>query len=63
MVADEGRAWLVLRGELLEWTPFGYRDRRTRKGSGTAAVLTPPGIVAAIQGGYVPAVHPSAGRA
>jgi hypothetical protein len=63
MVADEGRAWLVLGAELLEWTPFGYAGRRARTGAGTMAMLTPPGTVATIRAGYVPAVHPSAGRA
>ncbi len=60
MVAEDGRAWLVLGDELLAWSPFGYDDRRARPRSGTANVLTPPSILAAIRAGYPPALHPSA---
>jgi len=59
MVAVEGRPWLVLDGELLAWTPGGYRDRRPLPAS-EVDVLTPPSILAAIRRGYRPAMHPSA---
>jgi hypothetical protein len=60
-VLDAGRPWLVLGGELLEWTPSGYGARRPRPAHGEVALLTPPGTVAVIRSGYRPHVHPTAG--
>jgi hypothetical protein len=60
MVAVDDSPMLVLGGELLTWTPFGYTERRTRPRSGDATLLTPPSTVAVIHAGYAPAVHPSA---
>jgi len=61
MIAEEGGAWLVVRGRLLEWTPFGYEEVRPRRGSRTVQTITPPSIVEAIRRGYRPMLHPSAG--
>jgi hypothetical protein len=60
MIASEEVAWLVQQGELLRWSPFGYRDRRRAEPSTRVTVLTPPSIVGAIRAGYRPGLHPSA---
>jgi len=60
MIALDGEAWLVTRGELLHWTPFGYDDRRLLHDT-DVHVLTPPSIVAVIAEGYRPNLHPTAG--
>ena len=62
-VVDGDSAFLVLGEALLRWTPGGYVDQRPRP-SGTAAVLTPPSLVAVLAGGWegaVPLLHPSVG--
>jgi hypothetical protein len=59
MVAVDGYAHLVTGGRLRPWSPAGYGA--PRPAPETAALLTPPSIVAAIAGGYAPALHPSAG--
>jgi hypothetical protein len=62
-VVEEDAAFLVLGERLLRWTPAGYVDPGPRP-SGTAAVLTPPSVVAVLAGGWegaVPLLHPSAG--
>ena len=59
MIARDGEAWLVFRGELLRWTPFGYGSRHALD-SGRVQVLTSPSIVAVIADGYAPAIHPTA---
>jgi hypothetical protein len=61
----DARAWLVLGGELLEWTPAGYvAARRTRPSTGTALALTPPSLIEVLRTGWEPAtvpfLHPSA---
>lgn len=60
MIAEGDVAWLVARGKLLRWTPFGYRDRRPVDRTALVESLTPPSIVAAIADGYAPSVHPTA---
>lgn len=60
MVEKNGRAWLVLGGELLAWSPFGYGHRRTIPGSATVHALTPPSVIGAIRAGYESGVHPTA---
>jgi hypothetical protein len=60
MIADSDAAWLVLGGSLLRWTPFGYTDVRSRTNGVRADVLTPASIVAVIEAGYAPSLHPSA---
>jgi hypothetical protein len=57
--ADDG-AWLVLGGELLAWSPFGYGGRRAAPGSPAVRTLTPPSIIDVIRAGYEPGIHPSA---
>ncbi len=60
LVDDE--PWLVLRSELVRWTPAGYRERRAA--TGRAPVLTPLAVLRALESGWdgvVPFIHPSAG--
>src|ERR1700727_2104805 len=64
VLVDE-RPWLVLGGELLEWTTAGYvAARRTRPATGTALALTPPSLIEVLRAGWEPAtvpfLHPSA---
>ena len=65
VLIDE-RPWLVLGGELAQWTPSGYRARRPRPRGETTLVLTPPSLVAVLRAGWdpqtVPLLHPSATR-
>ena len=56
----DGRACLIWRGRLLDWSPGGYTRSRRRPEGTMVSVLTPPSTVAAIRAGYVPQVHPSA---
>lgn len=59
-VAIEGAGWLVLGDELLAWSDKGYTRRLPRPSSGDTEVLTPLSIVAILNAGYRPAIHPSA---
>jgi len=61
MVADEGRAWLVVHGDLIAWSPFGYGERRAVPGSTRVLSLTAPSVIGALQAGYAPMLHPTAG--
>ena len=56
----DDRALLVLGGRLLPWTPGGYADAVARPSGGRVCVLTPRPTVAALAGGYRPALHPGA---
>jgi hypothetical protein len=61
----DDRPWLVLGGELLEWTAAGYvAARRTRPATGTAVALTPPSLIKVLRAGWTPAtvpfLHPTA---
>jgi hypothetical protein len=60
MVAEQDRAWIVLGGDLLAWSSFGYGDRRVMPGSTTVRTLTPPSVIDLIRAGYDPGVHPTA---
>jgi hypothetical protein len=60
MVTADGAPWLVRGGELLAWTPGGYRDRRPVAGAGEVSVITPRATVAVLAAGYRPVLHPSA---
>ena len=61
VLPDEPGAAFAIRGPaLLRWTPAGYTARRERPSGIIADVLTPPGILAALAGGYRPRWHPSA---
>ena len=57
-VARDGRPHLVWNGGLFVWSLAGYGARRELP-DGSVTVLTPPSTVAALRGGYVPAVHAS----
>jgi hypothetical protein len=62
LVLVEGVPKLVLRGELLTWTPAGYTTSERRR-PGLATVITPPSLVAVLGAGWdgvVPLLHPSA---
>jgi hypothetical protein len=62
-VLEHGAPLLVLGRELLRWTPSGYTERRRRPRRGTAAVITPPSLVAVLHTGWhgaVPFLHASA---
>jgi hypothetical protein len=64
VLLDE-RPWLVLGGELLEWTAAGYvAARRIRPSTGTALALTPPSLIGVLRAGWAPAavpfLHPTA---
>jgi hypothetical protein len=60
LVAEDGRAWLVQGGVLLEWSPAGYAGSRPRPRRASVDVLTPPSVVAIFRAGYRPHVHPTA---
>lgn len=53
-------AFLLLGGELLEWSPGGYGRRRARPEGEEVRVLTPRSTVEVIRAGYAPEIHPSA---
>ena len=62
-VLEDGEPWLVLGGGLARWTPEGYGERRPRRRSGEAALITPPTLVDVLRSGWqgsVPFLHPSA---
>jgi hypothetical protein len=64
-VLRAGAPWLVLRGQLLAWTPAGYTERVPRPARGRAVVITPPSLVEVLRAGWrgvVPLLHPSASR-
>jgi hypothetical protein len=54
-------ACLVWGGKLLAWSAGGYVRTFVRPRNTTVEVLTPASTVAAIQAGYIPEVHTSAG--
>jgi hypothetical protein len=60
MIGEEDRAWIVLGGDLLAWSPFGYGGRRAMSGSTKVWTLTPPSVISVIRAGYRPGVHPTA---
>lgn len=62
-VVEGDTPYVVLGGNLLEWTPAGY-SRRVKRRRGRAVVATPPSLVAVLRSdwrGVVPLVHPSSG--
>ena len=61
VVLDQpAKAWLVWGSVLLEWSPGGYQSYMKRP-DGEANVLTPQSVVAVLDAGYKPELHPSAG--
>jgi hypothetical protein len=57
---DADTAHLLWHGQLLAWSPGGYRKPRPIPKGQAVSVLTPASTVAAIRAGYIPDVHPSA---
>ncbi len=57
------QALLIQRDALLAWSPGGYSERVRRRNDEVVSVLTPASTIAAIRAGFLPQVHPSAGRA
>jgi len=49
----EGKAWLVARGHIHGWTPFGYEKERAISPGQRVSVLTPRSVVNAFGAGYV----------
>jgi hypothetical protein len=64
-VLEAGGPQLVLGGQLLTWSPGGYRDRNRRPRTGRATVITPPSLIAVLRSGWspsVPLLHPTSDR-
>jgi hypothetical protein len=62
-VLHDGEPHLVLRDNLLRWSPAGYPARRPRPTRLQVRVITPPSLVAVLRTDWqslVPVVHPSA---
>jgi hypothetical protein len=60
MIVHDGEPFAVRGRRLLRWSPSGYDRVRRRTRAGTAAVLTPPSILAVLAAGYAPLWHGSA---
>jgi hypothetical protein len=58
---EEHKPCLVRGDQLLRFTFGAWIVAAPRSRQGTATILTPPTSVAALQHGYVPTLHPSAG--
>ena len=61
-VRRDQRSYLVMGTRLAPWAADGYGTPVGRPRNSVADVLTPRSIVAVLAAGYVPAMHPSAGR-
>jgi hypothetical protein len=57
---DEHSAYLVLRHQLLHWTPAGYEAPSTQTVNYPVRVLTPASVVRALAAGYPVGIHSSA---
>lgn len=60
MVRHGGGPGLLLGGRVLPWTFTGYQPPVSLAPNTQVEVLTPPAMVAAIQAGYAPLLHPTA---
>jgi hypothetical protein len=60
MVQAGADCFLVAHGRTLKWSPAGYREAPAVVEG--AMLLTPPSTLRALQSGYRPVLHPSAGR-
>ena len=60
---DEKTAYLVLKNQLLCWSPAGYEDPPERSFRFPARMLTPLSVVRAFAAGYPVSIHPSAFQA
>ena len=58
MVQEGTESYLIAQGQMLQWTPGGYR--RPEGTIRNAMLLTPPSTVRALGAGYRPVLHPSA---
>ena len=64
LISLDGSAWLLWRGQLLEWSAAGYRERRPLLSVASRVdVLTPRSLVAVLRAGYPLQVHLSADEA
>ncbi len=60
-IVEVGNAFFTLvDGRMLQWSTGGYENPPVPLPTGPVTVLTPKSIVAAIQAGYEPELHPSA---
>jgi hypothetical protein len=59
MVQAGGESFLIAKGEPLHWSFAGYLPAEVD--STSAMLLTPPSTLRALQAGYQPVLHPSAG--
>ena len=57
---DERTAYLVLKNQLLRWSPAGYEYPSESSFQFPARLLTPPSVVRALIAGYSVSIHPSA---
>jgi hypothetical protein len=57
---DEQTAYLVLKGQLLRWTPDGYEQPPRQPIHYPVRVLTPASVVRTLAAGYPVDIHPSA---
>ncbi|MGI8665641.1 MAG: hypothetical protein ACR2N4_06390 [Jatrophihabitans sp.] len=62
MIRHRDAISLLAGGRLLPWSFAGYGQPVRVAGGTEVEVLTPPTLVAALAHGYLPMVHPSAGR-
>ena len=60
---DEQTAYLVLRNQLLRWSPAGYEHPAVRTIRYPARVLTPASVVRTLVAGYPVSIHSSAFQA
>lgn len=60
MVGEDGQAWVVMKGELLAWSPLGYGNHRALPRSTRVRALTPPSVIDVLRAGYRPLIHPTA---
>ena len=50
------RPYLILKGAVYRWSPFGYAEKETLPDTETVTVLTPESTVNAFRVGYVPQI-------
>ena len=60
-VLQDGAPHLVLDDALLAWSFAGYGAPRPRPRAGMVQVITPASVIAVLQAGYRPVLHPTAG--
>ncbi len=58
MIAASNKAYLVVRGRPLSWTPDGYRP--ADQAITAPMLITPPSTLNALRAGYRPILHPTA---